>query len=150
MDNRLKAKVLFEVSQIDKLLENSKPLFDLCKLRPPDFVEMSAVAMMLHSFYNGIEKILVLIFKHYDGKLPGGTGWHMELLDKAFEVDTGRKRILSDDIKEKTEEYLKFRHFVRHSYGFQLEWERMEELVSQASCFWETARRQFLDFVDAG
>jgi len=66
LDNGLKAKLLFEISQIDKLLNDSKPLFDLYTLKTPDFIEMSASAMVLHSFYNGIENILILIFKHYD------------------------------------------------------------------------------------
>ena len=105
--------------------------------------------MMLHLLYNGIEKILVLTFKDLEGQLPKGTGWHRELLDKSFKVIGNGKRILPDNIKEKAEEYLKFRHFVRHSYGFQLEWERMEELVLAAEDFWETARRQLLDFVNA-
>jgi hypothetical protein len=59
LDNGLKVKVLFEISQIDKLIGDSKPLFDLCKLKTPDFIEMSAAAMILHSFYNGIENGLV-------------------------------------------------------------------------------------------
>ena len=76
MDNGLKTKLLFEISQIDKLLSDSKPLFDLYKLKAPDFIEMSAGAMVLHSFYSGIENILLLIIKHYDGQLPNSNKWH--------------------------------------------------------------------------
>jgi hypothetical protein len=54
------------------------------KLKNPDFIEMSAVALVLHSFYNGIENVLILIFKNYDEELPKGIKWHIELLDKAF------------------------------------------------------------------
>ena len=84
MNNTLKAKILFEISQIDKLLCNCTPLFELCKIKKPDYIELSACAMILHSFYNGIENILALIFKHYDGKLPQSNKWHSELLEKAF------------------------------------------------------------------
>jgi hypothetical protein len=59
LDEKLKAKLLFEISQIDKLLDGCKPLFDLCKIKEPDFIELSAAAMLLHSFYNGIENMLV-------------------------------------------------------------------------------------------
>jgi hypothetical protein len=92
LDNGLKAKVLFEISQIDKLLNDSKLLFDLYKLKMPDFIEMSAGALVLQSFYNGIENILVLVFKHYDGQLPNSNKWHMELLDRAFVSDKNRKK----------------------------------------------------------
>jgi len=146
LDNILKTKILFEISQIDKLINDCKPLLDLCNLKKPDFIEMSAAAMVLHSFYNGIENILILVFKHYDGKLPNSIKWHMELLDKAFESENNRNQIFSNDIKEKIDEYLKFRHFVRHSYGFQLEWERMEELFKGMKTFWNIIKENIIKF----
>ena len=121
---------MFEISQIDKLLDESEPLLDLCKFKIPDFIEMSAAAMMLHSFYNGIENMLILIFKHYNEDFPKGNKWHRELLDKAFLSNENRKQIFKDKLQKMLDEYLKFRHFVRYAYGFQLEWERMESLIS--------------------
>ena len=148
LDSGLKAKILFEVSQIDKLLDGSKPLLDLCKLKVPDFIEMSACAMVLHSFYNGIEKILVLVFKHYDGHLPNSYKWHTELLEKSFVTDENRKQIFTIEIQKQLEEYLKFRHFVRHSYGFQLEWERMDDLINGICIFWETVKENINNFLE--
>ena len=148
MDNALKTKLLFEISQIDKLLDDSKPLFDLYKLKNPDFIEKSAGAMVLHSFYSGIENILILIFKHYDGELPNDNKWHMEILEKAFVSDENRINIFSSDSQNKLEEYLKFRHFVRHAYGFQLEWERMEDLINRITIFWETIKKDINNFIE--
>ena len=148
MDNALKTKLLFEISQIDKLLDDSKPLFDLYKIKNPDFIEKSAGAMILHSFYSGIENILILIFKHYDGRLPSSSKWHMELLDKAFVSDKNRNRIFSNDSQKTLEEYLKFRHFVRHSYGFQLEWERMEDLANGVNAFWGKIKEEINNFIE--
>ena len=150
MDKGLKAKLQFEIAQIDKLLDNCKPLLDLCKLKKPDFIEMSACAMVLHSFYNGIEKMMVLLFKHYDGNLTIGSKWHTELLDRSFVSDESRKQFFSDELHEPLEEYLKFRHFVRHSYGFQLEWERMEELVNGINTTWETVKENINNFIENG
>jgi len=147
LDSKLKAKVLFEVSQVEKLLNDSKPLVDLCKVKKPDFIEMSATAMVLHSFYNGIENILILIFKFYDKQPPNSNKWHMEMLDKAFISENERKQIFCNGIKERMEEYMKFRHFVRHMYGFQLEWERMEGLLAGINDFWETIKENINDFL---
>ena len=148
MDSALKTKLLFEISQIDKLLNDSKPLLDLYKIKTPDFIEMSAGAMTLHSFYNGIEDILTLIYKFYDGQLSNSNKWHMEILEKAFMSDERRKNIFSIDLQTKLEEYLKFRHFVRHSYGFQLEWERMEDLTNGISTLWETIKKDINIFIE--
>jgi len=148
LDNALKIKLLFEISQIDKLLDDSKPLLELYKMKTPDFIEMSAGAMVLHSFYNGIENILTLIYKFYDGQLPNSNKWHMEILEKAFVCDKNRKNIFSIDLQTKLEEYLKFRHFVRNSYGFQLEWERMEDLTNGIGTLWETIKKNINIFIE--
>ena len=118
LDSKLKAKILFEVSQIEKLLNESKPLLDLCKLKYPDFIEMSAAALLLHSFYNGIENLVIQILKDYNEELPKGNKWHIELFDRAFELKGDRKQIVRIELQESLEEYLRFRHFIRHSYGF--------------------------------
>jgi hypothetical protein len=148
LDEKLKIKVLFEISQMDKLLDSHKPLLDLCKLKTPDLIEMSAAAMFLHSFYNGIENILKLIIKFYDNKLPNDIKWHMELLEKSFVQNDNRKEIFRIEFQEKLEEYLKFRHFVRHSYGFQLEWERMEDLINDINDFWKILKEDLNIFIE--
>jgi len=148
LDEKLKIRVTFEISQVDKLLNDSKPLLDLCKLKTPDFIEISAAAMLLHSFYNGIENILRLIIKFYDAKLPNDIKWHMELLEKAFIANEHRKKIFNIELQQPLEEYLKFRHFVRHSYGFQLDWERMEDLVMGINNIWDKVKSDINVFLE--
>ena len=84
MDNEITQKVQFEIEQIDQLINESSPVFNLCKIREPDFVERCGIALILQSFYNGIEKILLLIVKHNGLTLPKGNKWHKELFDVAF------------------------------------------------------------------
>jgi hypothetical protein len=43
---------------------------------------------------------------------------------------------------------LKFRHFARHAYGFQLEWERMEDLIKGIKIFWETTKENINNFIE--
>ena len=148
MDDKLKAKLTFEISQIDKLFDECKPLFDLCKIKEPDFIEMSAAAMVLHSFYNGIENMIVLIIKNYNEEFPDGYKWHAELLEKAFISNKNRKQIFQDEIKKILEEYMKFRHFVRHTYGFQLEWTRMEKLISGIDTLWKKIKENVNGFIE--
>lgn len=135
------------MSQIDKLISDAKPLLDLCKIKEPDFIEISAASMVLHSFYNGLENILILIIKHYEGQLPSSNKWHMELLDKAFISDDKRNQIFSSDLQKTAEEYLKFRHFVRHAYGFQLKWKSMEDLLNGIDIFWKKIKESLNNFL---
>jgi hypothetical protein len=52
------------------------------------------------SFYNGIENILLLLFKHYNSALPNGNKWHMELLEQAFIPKAEQKLILRIELPE--------------------------------------------------
>jgi hypothetical protein len=128
LDSAVTQKILFEIEQIDQLIFDSSPLFDLCKTREPDFVERCGIALILHSFYNGIENIILLIIKSTDTFLPDGTKWHRDILVKTFEKTEKRAQIFREELREPLNDYLKFRHFVRHTYGFQLKWEKMKNI----------------------
>jgi hypothetical protein len=70
LDIKVREKIEHEISRIEKLLSDAKPLLDLCKLKEPDFVEITATAQILHSFYNGVESVVMLFFKSINEKLP--------------------------------------------------------------------------------
>jgi len=80
LPEEIKEKIKFEISEIDREFQSYKLLFDLIRLRTPDLVEMTALATVLHSFYNGVESIFLLIAKKVDKRIPEGQKWHNELL----------------------------------------------------------------------
>ncbi len=84
MDKGAKIKVEHEISRIEKLITDATPLLNLCKAREPDFVEMTATAQILHSFYNGIESVIILFLKNNGEKLPNDIHWHRTLFEMAF------------------------------------------------------------------
>ncbi len=47
---------------------------------------------MMHSFYTEIEKILKLIAREWDGKLPSSDSWHKELLVQMSQSTAGDRR----------------------------------------------------------
>jgi hypothetical protein len=71
-----------------------------------------------------------MIFKNNNGKLPNSNKWHTELLEKAFTANGNRDVIFDNDLQEILIEYLIFRHFVRHAYGYKLKWVMMENLFN--------------------
>jgi hypothetical protein len=148
LDNSTTQKIHFEIKQIDKLINDSNPLLDLCKIREPDYVEKSGAALILHSFYNGIENIVSLIVKSKDSKLPNDNKWHKELLNRTFEKTDNRSEIFNEDLKEPLSNYLKFRHFVRHSYSFQLEWLEMKPLLFGMNILWNNAKENIKKFLE--
>ena len=147
MDNAIIQKIQFEIEQIDELIDSSKPLFDLCKIRDPDFVERCGIALILQSFYNGIEKMMLLIVKNKDKKLPNGIKWHKELFDNTFKENKNRTRIFREELYEQLNDYLQFRHFVRHAYGFKLKWEKMKNILFDMYALWEKIKEDINVFI---
>jgi hypothetical protein len=130
LDENVGQKILFEIAQIDEIIDSTKPLRDLCNIKIPDIIEKSAVALLLQSFYNGIENILIIIIKHFDFKLPSSSKWHKELLEKAFSKTSKRNQIFRTELNVILNDYMSMRHFIRHTYGFKLDWEQMKNLVN--------------------
>ena len=147
MDDSVKIKIEHEVSRIEKSLIDVKPLLDLCKIRDPDIIEMTAAAQVLHSFYNGVESIIVLFFKYLNEKLPNDFKWHKILFEMAFGINTKGTKIINEDIKTKLEKYLLFRHFIRHSYSSELDWNEMGPLIKGIEYMWETIKIDFETFI---
>jgi hypothetical protein len=99
-------KYNLKLNKIDELLGAANPLFDLCKIREPDFVEKCGIALILQSFYNGIEKMMLLIMKNKDMVLPNGIKWHKELFDSAFIETKNRTHIFRKELNEQINDYL--------------------------------------------
>ena len=133
MNKSFKTKIIYEVSQIDELIESSNILIDLCKIKEPDFIELSAVGSILHSFYNGIENIFILIAKMLDFNFTQTPQWHRNLIDYMFNHDN----FLSVDLRPLLTEYMGFRHFFRHTYSYSIKWEKCSYLFLGMPDFWK-------------
>lgn len=73
-------RIEFEISEIGTLFETYELLLDNTRNREPDLVEIAALVTVLHSFYNGVEKIFLSIAKYVDDFIPTENKWHKELL----------------------------------------------------------------------
>jgi hypothetical protein len=143
LDEIVKIKIEHEILRIDKSLEDVKPLLDLCKIKEPDIIEMTAAAQVLHSFYNGVESVILLFFKYKNETLPNDTRWHKTLFEMAFGTNSKGIKIIRDDIKKKLENYLTFRHLIRHSYSSELDWNRMGPLIKEIEDIWKIIKIDF-------
>jgi len=105
--------VAVERQQLHRLLKAYRPVLEKCASTPPNDIELSALAAMLHSFYNGIENIFKRIAEELDGQLPRGQAWHRELLDLMGEPGKARPALICESLVERLDSYLDFRHFFR-------------------------------------
>ena len=119
---------------------------DKTRANMKDIIEMTAAAQVLHSFYNGVESIIILFFKHMNENFPNNSRWHKTVFEMAFGINSRNIKIIRDDVKIMLEKYLLFRHFIRHSYSSELDWNEMEPLIREIKNIWEIIKTDFKVF----
>jgi hypothetical protein len=142
------SQVQVEIGQIDHLFDTYADLWDRLQKTTPDLVEVTAVASVLHSFYNGLENIFLSIAKGIDAEVPAGSQWHRDLLTRMTEPTASRGPVLTDEMAQRLADYLGFRHFYRHSYSFLLDWDEMEKLVMPLAEVWAQTKDELQLFLN--
>ncbi len=128
MGNNLPKEILAEKENIEAALSNLK---EAMAREEKLVIELAAIGTFLHNIYNGIENILKQILKAKDVKIPKSYTWHKDLLD--LSVSLG---VISERLSDELYEYLTFRHFFVHGYGFMLEEGPLEDLANNIPEIW--------------
>lgn len=149
MNNSLYIKIRYEMTLINQLIDNATPLLKTLKLRDPDFIELAALGTVLHSFYNGIENIFIMIEKNYGMLNIESHSWHKDLLKMIQKETSCRKPVISSGTAGLLTEYMMFRHFFRHAYGFQLDWKKMNNIAENMNDLWIIIQRELNSFMES-
>lgn len=115
--------------------------------RSNDDYYLDGVALNLHGFYMGIERILARIAETIDGSLPHSENWHLLLLEQMMnEVPRVRPAVISNETGTKLDEYRRFRHVVRNVYTHNFDPVKLGKLVSSASELFTQTKAELLAF----
>lgn len=114
---------------------------------------LDAIALNLHGFYAGVERLLEIIADGVDETKPTGAQWHQQLLRQmTSEIAEVRPAVFSPGLREQLDRYRGFRHVVRNVYTFNLDSEQIEILVRHLPETMTQLRQEllvFADFLDA-
>lgn len=132
----LKALVEDELVALERVSQEMQGLLIECA-RPPTHTELRAMASILHDFYNGIESIFERIAVRLGEGLPRGMHWHVDLLNQVAEAQPGKRpAVIDEPLRTRLKDYLDFRHFFRHAYGYTLEWNQIRWLCKREYIHW--------------
>jgi hypothetical protein len=124
-------RIEVDLASIRLVLADHRPLIDASAVREPEIWERTALGAVLHAFYNGVENCLRHIVLEQDGRLPDGSDSHAAILTRAMTRAGPHEPLIGARLGENLKEYLRFRHFFRHSYSFSLDWRKMAQLVKR-------------------
>jgi hypothetical protein len=132
----IEARINVELVNIDSLLaeleKHGLKIKDDKKLSliAEDSFFLRAIGSILHDFYVAVENIFEILGREIDEHLPGGSDWHIQLLQQmALEVAGVRTAVISKNTFQLLDKYRSFRHVFRNVYGFSLEATRLKSLV---------------------
>lgn len=137
-----------EIEELDRTVERTRRVWDQAKSQTVDQdVYLDSVALNLHSFYSGLERLFELVIKHIDGKAVQGKNWHQELLEAVSQMTEGvRPALIHPDRVDDLDELRRFRHVVRNVYATNLLPNRMEGLLQSLPDLWAKLKVELLAF----
>ena len=93
---------------------------------------VGAVALNLHGFYEGLERLFEVIADGVDHTKPSGANWHQDLLRQmSIDIPGVRPPVLSPELRDLLERYRGFRHVVHNVYMFSLDPDQIEIIIRQ-------------------
>ena len=110
---------------------------------------LDGVALNLHGFYAGVERIFEDVARTLEKDVPRGSGWHQDLLlQMAAEIDAIRPPVIKTETRNCLDEYRGFRHVVRNVYTFNLQMPRLQELTKKLPDCYDAVKFDIDDFME--
>ena len=114
----------------------------------PDAIEIRAIAATLHAYYNGVERVFVLVAKHFKEPLSDSPAWHRDLLRTMADATQNRPSVISVELQAELTEMLAFRHFFRHSYPMRLNPDLIQPLIKKLAIVPAAFEREVQRFLE--
>ena len=128
----LRADIEDELREIGRLLQDfaqAQARLSLPSEQVPSY-DRAAIGYLLHNFYNGCENIFRAIARFFENDV-GPQAWHADLLKRMkLSIEGFRPAVIDEELYLLLEDFRGFRHVFRHSYSFELDWDR-ERLVAR-------------------
>lgn len=142
----LAAKILAEIKELSQLVNRAKHGWEKAKLKHDDYY-LDGVALNLHGFYSGLERIFERVASTIDGNVPDGANWHQELLNQmSIEIPGSRPAVISPETVDMLQDYRGFRHIVRNVYTYHLNPDKMERLINNLDAVHEKVTAELTAF----
>jgi hypothetical protein len=148
--DELREEINLEIELIDKLLQEISDLRAEVAEREPLTREKTAAAAFLAQFYSGVENILKRISKFHDLPLPAGDTWHLDLFKRfCSPAQPPLPELFDESLAVGLAPFRQFRHVVYHNYGFQLDWERMQEGVEKVDDIFSKFKAKLTKYLES-
>lgn len=149
----LAARLREELENLEQVIAVAQRSITRAERQPVDSeLYINSAALSLHSFYVGVERMFLAIAEELDQQAPTGPSWHLDLLNQmTYDLPTVRPPVLATATRDMLDEYRSFRHVVRNVYTYNLNPDRVRQLVDNLPNVFATTQTDidhFLEFLD--
>lgn len=145
---QLAARMRREMDDLERIIKRALLGFARAK-KFHDDMYLDSVALNLHGFYSGLERLFEIVAVSVDCDLPQGASWHQALLHQmANELPGVRPAVISIEMLNQLDPYRGFRHIVRNVYTYKFDAVKIEILTLNASTVFNQLRMEVLAFAD--
>jgi hypothetical protein len=150
----LKARIKEETTNMQNLLtELEKKNLLISESNKSIYIEddsftLRAIGSILHDFYVAAENVFEMITREIDESTPQGLDWHLKLLKQMnLEITAVRPAVLSKDALILLDKFRAFRHVFRNVYGFNLDTNRLKDLLEEMPLAVDSLRKDLNEFM---
>ena len=144
----LAGRIRQALADLGRVVERAEELMDKAQQTGDDGY-LDGVALNLHGFYAGVERIFEDIARGTGEGVPVGPEWHRDLLlQMSAAIDEIRPAVIRLETRYCLDEYRGFRHVVRNVYTFNLRPARLQELTSELRPCYDAVARDLEAFAD--
>lgn len=144
----LVGRVQQALADLERVVSRAESLMDKAQHSGDDGY-LDGVALNLHGFYVGIERIFEDIAREVEASVPSGPDWHQDLLlQMSAEVAAVRPAVITQETRHCLGDYRAFRHVVRNVYAFNLQAARLKELTGELRTCYQAVCRDVSAFTN--
>ncbi|MDI6735824.1 MAG: hypothetical protein QME42_06480 [bacterium] len=128
--NLLKAEFEAQIEQIDKIYEEIKEREKGAKRNK---ARLESLGYKLHNLYCAFEDLFKIVARHFENQIRDISKYHKEMLQRmSLAIEGVRPALISDESYRELNELRAFRHFFRHAYSYELNYEKIMISLSSA------------------
>ena len=143
---KLAERIRQELGEISRVVTRTSEGWERARRSNDDYY-LDSVALNLHGFYSGFERLFTQIAEVVEGDLPHGESWHQLLLRRMMtEVPMIRPAVVSKETGAKLDDYRGFRHVVRNVYAYKFDPDKLEKLVRSVPELFAQLKAELLAF----
>jgi hypothetical protein len=102
-------------------------------ITPEDSIRLESIAYQIHNLYSAIEDLLKLVAAYCENNITDTQQWHSALLKRmTLPIPGVRPALISPETFSLLNSLRGFRHFFRHAYGTNIEYEQLKFNLDKA------------------